>query len=103
VAYRVGELRTSRDANARGSTATRRSGRYAPTIAWSGNGIYSPKPASSPAARQATRVREAGLVYRHMGDNVKLGVGYNFTDYSGGLSDLSYDERVPSWTWSGSS
>jgi len=31
-----------------------------------------------------------------MGDNVKLGVGYNFTDYSGDLSDLSYDERVPS-------
>jgi hypothetical protein len=32
-------------------------------------------------------------VYRHFGDHVKLGLGYNFTDYSDDLGDLSYDER----------
>jgi hypothetical protein len=29
-------------------------------------------------------------VYRHLGPNVKVGVGYNFTDYSDDLSDLSH-------------
>ncbi|MFT7087301.1 MAG: hypothetical protein ACJAZX_000732 [Rickettsiales bacterium] len=29
-------------------------------------------------------------VYRHIGNNAKLGVGYNFTDFSDDLTDLSY-------------
>jgi outer membrane protein OmpA-like peptidoglycan-associated protein len=29
-------------------------------------------------------------VYRHFGDNMKFGVGYNFTNYSDDLTDLSY-------------
>jgi hypothetical protein len=29
-------------------------------------------------------------VYRHLGPNAKVGVGYNFTDYSDDLSDLSH-------------
>jgi hypothetical protein len=29
-------------------------------------------------------------VYRHLGPNVKVGAGYNFTDYSDDLSDLSH-------------
>ena len=29
-------------------------------------------------------------IYRHLGDNVKLGAGYNFTDFSDDLTDLSY-------------
>ena len=29
-------------------------------------------------------------VYRHFGDKVKFGVGYNFTNYSDNLTDLSY-------------
>jgi hypothetical protein len=29
-------------------------------------------------------------VYRHLGKNVKIGVGYNFTDYSDDLADLSH-------------
>ncbi len=29
-------------------------------------------------------------VYRHLGDHLKIGAGYNFTDYSDNLTDLSY-------------
>ncbi|MGA0605240.1 OmpA family protein [Phenylobacterium sp. VNQ135] len=32
-------------------------------------------------------------IYRHVGDNAKVGVGYNFTDYSDDLTDLSYRNR----------
>jgi outer membrane protein OmpA-like peptidoglycan-associated protein len=32
-------------------------------------------------------------VYRHFGENVKAGVGYNFTDFSDDLTDLSYDSH----------
>ncbi len=40
--------------------------------------------------------RRAGFlaaVYRHFGDHVKAGVGYNFTDFSDDLTDLDYDSR----------
>ena len=30
-------------------------------------------------------------LYRHINDNVKFGVGYNFTDFSDDLTDLDYD------------
>jgi len=42
--------------------------------------------------------RRSGLLvalYRHMSKNVKLGVGYNCTDYSDDLTDLSYRSRGP--------
>jgi hypothetical protein len=29
-------------------------------------------------------------IYRHMGNNLKIGAGYNFTNYSDNLADLSY-------------
>lgn len=32
-------------------------------------------------------------VYRQFGDNLRLGVGYNFTDYSDDLTDMSYRSR----------
>ena len=32
-------------------------------------------------------------LYRHVGDHVKIGAGYNFTDYSDNLADLSYRSR----------
>jgi hypothetical protein len=32
-------------------------------------------------------------LYRYLGDNVKVGVGYNFTDFSDDLTDLDYDQR----------
>jgi hypothetical protein len=32
-------------------------------------------------------------LYRHFGDNLKAGLGFNFTDFSDDLGDLSYNER----------
>ncbi len=32
-------------------------------------------------------------LYWHMGDHLKLGVGYNFTDFSDDLTDLDYDSQ----------
>ena len=32
-------------------------------------------------------------LYRHVGDHIKIGAGYNFTDYSDNLADLSYRSR----------
>jgi hypothetical protein len=32
-------------------------------------------------------------LYRHVGDHVKIGAGYNFTNYSDNLTDLSYRSR----------
>lgn len=32
-------------------------------------------------------------VYLHINDNIKMGVGYNFTDFSDDLTHLSYDRR----------
>ncbi|MFL6601575.1 MAG: OmpA family protein [Steroidobacteraceae bacterium] len=34
-------------------------------------------------------------LYRHLNKHVKLGVGYNFTDFSDDLTDLSYRSRGP--------
>jgi hypothetical protein len=31
--------------------------------------------------------------YRHIGDKLKIGAGYNFTDYSDNLTDVSYRSR----------
>jgi hypothetical protein len=32
-------------------------------------------------------------VYRHIGSNLKVGVGYNFTDFSDDLTDLKYNHN----------
>jgi len=40
--------------------------------------------------------RRAGSLlglYRHIGENVKIGVGYNFTDFSDDLTNLSYNSQ----------
>jgi hypothetical protein len=40
--------------------------------------------------------RRAGTLwalYRHVGKNLKFGVGYNFTDFSDDLTDLDYDSQ----------
>ncbi len=34
-----------------------------------------------------------GAVYRHVGNNFKVGVGYNFGSFSDDLSDLTYDDK----------
>jgi hypothetical protein len=40
-----------------------------------------------------TRSGMLTALYRHLGDKVKLGAGYNFTDFSDDLTDLSYDHQ----------
>lgn len=32
-------------------------------------------------------------IYRHIGDNLKIGVGYNFGEFSDDITDLTYDDR----------
>jgi hypothetical protein len=32
-------------------------------------------------------------IYRQVGSNIKAGVGYNFTDFSDDLTDLSYKSQ----------
>ena len=32
-------------------------------------------------------------VYRHLGDHLKIGAGYNFTDFSDDLKDADYDNQ----------
>ena len=32
-------------------------------------------------------------IYRHIGNNIKVGVGYNFTDFSDDLTDLSFNSQ----------
>lgn len=46
-------------------------------------------------ATEAKDARAGALVavYRHVGQHVKVGAGYNFTDYSDDLTDLSYNSR----------
>ena len=41
-------------------------------------------------------VRRGGAlvtIYRYLGKHVKLGAGYNFTDFSDDLTDLDYDHQ----------
>lgn len=47
------------------------------------------------AAQEAGDARSGFLValYRHVGQGVKAGVGYNFTNYSDDLTDMSYRSR----------
>ncbi len=40
-----------------------------------------------------TRSGFLAAVYRHVGDNAKIGLGYNFTDFSDDLTDLSFDDN----------
>ena len=44
---------------------------------------------------EAGDTRSGGLfaLYRHFGDKMKFGVGYNFTDFSDDLTDLDYDSQ----------
>ena len=47
------------------------------------------------AAKEAGDARSGFLlgVYRHVNENVKMGLGYNFTDFSDNLTDMSYRSR----------
>ena len=41
------------------------------------------------------RLGALGAVYRHIGDNVKVGVGYSWSDFSDDLTDQSYTSHGP--------
>jgi flagellar motor protein MotB len=41
------------------------------------------------------RVGALGALYRYIGKHVKVGAGYNFTDFSDDLTDLGYDHQGP--------
>ena len=45
--------------------------------------------------RDVSQRRQGALaaVYRYIGKNMKVGAGYNFTDFSDDLTDLRYDHR----------
>ena len=42
---------------------------------------------------ESTRYGAFAAVYRHFGENFKLGIGYNFADFSDDLTDLTYDDQ----------
>jgi len=42
---------------------------------------------------QETRSGVLVGLYRHLGENIKLGVGYNFSDFSDDLTDMSYKHQ----------
>ncbi len=42
---------------------------------------------------ESTRYGAFAAVYRHFGDNLKLGVGYNFADFSDDLSDVTFNDE----------
>nr|WP_298719686.1 OmpA family protein [uncultured Steroidobacter sp.] len=44
---------------------------------------------------QDSRTGLLAAIYRHLNTHVKMGVGYNFTDFSDDLTDLSYRSRGP--------
>ena len=39
-----------------------------------------------------TKAGILAAVYRHIGNNAKVGIGYNFTDFSDDLTDLSFND-----------
>jgi hypothetical protein len=48
-------------------------------------------------AQEAEDAKAGALigVYRHIDENVKLGAGYNFTDFTDDLTDLDYTSHGP--------
>jgi hypothetical protein len=42
---------------------------------------------------ESTRTGAFAAIYRHFGDNLKLGVGYNFADFSDDLSDVTFNDE----------
>ncbi len=91
-AYRRGELRASRDDTADWFSSS--SDFLAVRADW-----YFVEQWDVLIEARRLRVREAddertgvlAAVHRHFGNHLKIGVGYNFTDFSDDLTDLSFD------------
>lgn len=94
VAYRVGSLRASRDVTAPwfSSAATFWAVRadYRIVAKWD---VLAELRHLSVKEAEDSRMGALVGIYRHLGNHVKIGAGYNFTDFSDDLSDLSYDEE----------
>ncbi len=93
LAHRRGEVRLDRDAGdwlrTRANLASLRL-RYHLLFNWDAVAEYRwLSVTESEDRRQGVLV----ALYRHVGNNVKLGVGYNFTDFSDDLSDFDYDNH----------
>ncbi len=93
-AYRVGELRSTRDSNAQffSSSAQFFAVRADVRVIKEWDGLAEFRRLS---VREAKDARLGALVgiYRHLGKNLKVGVGYNFTNFSDDLTNLNYNEK----------
>jgi hypothetical protein len=90
-AYRFGELRDNRIAGTWfDSQASLLIGRVDLHLVKEWDFIAEARLLQSETAKDS-RVGALIGVYRHLGDNFKVGVGYNFTDYSDDLTNLNYN------------
>ncbi len=91
VAYRVGELRMSRDDSQPwfDSKAVFWAVRADYEVVRRWDALVELRKLSATTA-QDSQMGALVALYRHFGTNVKAGIGYNFTDYSDDLSDLSH-------------
>ncbi len=93
-AFRTGQLRPSRDESAQwfSSTANFWAVRADVRVIKEWDAMAEVRKLSISQAKDSRLGALVG-VYRHLGENFKVGVGYNFTDYSDDLTDLSYNEK----------
>ncbi len=93
LAWRNGELRERRDGGDWFESNTRFAslrGRYHMTSNWDGLVEYR---WLNVEEDDSTRHGLLMSIDRHLGNNFKVGVGYNFTDFSDDLRDLDYDNN----------
>ncbi|NOX51607.1 MAG: hypothetical protein GXP16_13900, partial [Gammaproteobacteria bacterium] len=93
-AYRLGELRPSRDSSA--SWFDSRSDFVAVRADWyfveSWDLLLEARRLTVYEADDS-RTGVLAALHRHVGNHMKVGIGYNFTDFTDDLTDLSYDSR----------
>ncbi len=93
IAYRLGQVSLDRQQrnffdNAARFAAVRADWKFRPR--W--ESLLEVRTLNLPDVRQR-RAGVVGTVYRYLGKHLKVGGGYNFTDFSDDLTDLSYDHQ----------